>query len=279
MKKTYYLMLFALISGCATSAQEPGSTNLLGPSENGTNNQYIAAVAWKQTAAEYRALYYQGYSLAKKQVQKAIANRKAGDRPLAVVTDLDDTVLLPLRYWGTLVKQRKDFFDDNIWDEWIPENQMVLAPGAADFFKFCQENQIEVFYVTSRNQGEKTYDYAMQHIKLAKLPNADTDHLTVLRETSNKQKPQSKIAETHDIIVFLGDNLNDFSRKFYTKDVDERLAKMEEEKDQYGNRYIVFPNPTDGHWIKAIFGDSEPPANDKNREIFMKAASRLSWDK
>ena len=90
-----------------TAAPAPNTT---GPSAAGTNNLLIASVAWKQTAAEYRALYYQGYNLAKFRVEQAIAKRKAGDKPLAVVTDLDDTVLLPLPYWGHLINQNKDFF-------------------------------------------------------------------------------------------------------------------------------------------------------------------------
>jgi hypothetical protein len=30
---------------------------------------------------------------------------------------------------------------------------------------------------------------------------------------------------------------------------------------------------TDGHWIRAIFGESEPPANDGNRKKFEEAAT------
>jgi len=256
----------------------PPAPNTTGPSGTGTNNLLIAAVAWKQTAAEYRALYYQGYALARMQLEKALAQRKPGDKPLAVVTDLDDTVLLPLAYWGMLINQNKDFFDDPVWDAWIPKNQMVTAPGALEFFKFAAANGVEVFYVSSRDQGEKTFEYALNHVKLAGLPYADEAHVTILRETSNKEKRQQEIAQKFDIALFLGDNLNDFGRKYYTKSVDERLKLMEEERDQYGVRFIVFPNPTDGHWMRAIFGDSEPPPSDANRETFKKAATRLSGD-
>ena len=40
---------------------------------------------------------------------------------------------------------------------------------------------------------------------------------------------------------------------------------------------IIFPNPTDGHWMAAIFGESEPPATDANRETLKKTASRSAW--
>jgi 5'-nucleotidase (lipoprotein e(P4) family) len=282
-------MLMASLSLTAAFGQAPApvapaaavaapAPNTTGPRGTGVDNLLIAAVAWKQTAAEYRALYHQGYNVARMHLELALAKRKPGDRPLAVVSDVDDTILLPLAYWGHMVNRNMDFFDDPIWDEWIPKNQMVLAPGAREFFDFCATSGVEVFYVTSRDQGEKTFDYALAHLRIAKLPNVDTQHVTVLRDTSNKQPRQDEIAKTHDIVVFLGDSLNDFRRKYYTKDVDERLKLMESDRNEYGRRYIVFPNPTDGHWMRAIFGDSEPPPSDANRETFKKAATRTAWD-
>ncbi|MBT8145204.1 MAG: acid phosphatase, partial [Gammaproteobacteria bacterium] len=55
-------------------------------------NNLMYAVAWKQTAAEYQALYYQGFNIARLHVEGAIADRQNNDKPLAVITDVDDTV-------------------------------------------------------------------------------------------------------------------------------------------------------------------------------------------
>lgn len=264
--------------GFSAHAQTAHAANTPGHSGSGTNNLLIAAVAWKQTAAEYRALYHQGYNIARMHLERAIKERKQGDKPLAVVSDLDDTVLLPLPYWGYLINQNKDFFDDPAWDAWIPKNKMVVAPGAQAFFQYAADNGVEVFYVSSREQGERTQEYGVTHVRLAGLPFADNEHVTMLRETSNKEKRQGEIAQKFNIVLFLGDNLNDFRRKYYTTNVDERLKLMEEDQGLYGSKYILFPNPTDGHWIRAIFGDSEPPSNDTNRDTFKKAATRQAWD-
>ena len=271
------LALSANLVSAQTSPPVP-APNLTAPSGTGTNNLLIAAVAWKQTAAEYRALYHQGYNIAHMLLEQAIKNRKLGDKPLAVVTDLDDTILLPLPYWGHLINNNRDFFNDPIWDEWIPKNQMIVAPGALDFIKFAADNGVEVFYVSSRDQGPQTQEFGLNHVRLAGLPFADNEHVTLLRETSNKQTRQDEIAQKFNVVLFLGDNLNDFSRKYYVKTVDERLKLMEDDRALYGTRYILFPNPTDGHWMRAIFGDSEPPPSDANREIFKKAATRQAWD-
>lgn len=274
----------ALTVGCAqtpapvTASAAGKPENTTAPAGNGTNNLLIGAVAWKQTAAEYRALYYQGFNIARMHLDAALKDRKPGDKPLAVVTDMDDTILLPLSYWGYLINNNQDFFDDPAWDTWVPKNQIVPSPGSQEFLRYCKENGVEVFYVTSREQGERTYEYAMEHLKILGAPYADKEHLTVLRDTSNKQPRQEEIARKFNVVVYLGDNLNDFRRKYYIKNVDERLKAMEADREQFGRKFVLFPNPTDGHWMASIFGDSEPPASDANRALFKKAATRSAWD-
>jgi 5'-nucleotidase (lipoprotein e(P4) family) len=278
---TSLVIASALSLGAAAQGTPPANTT--GPSGNGVNNSLLYSVAWKQTAAEYRALYFQGFNVARMHVELALAKRQPGDKPLAVVTDMDDTVLHALNYWGHLVNQNKDYFDDPIWDSWIPENKVTASPGSMEFLKFCADNGVQVFYVTSREQGEKTFEFALGHLKLLGFPYADEKHLTVLRDTSNKEKRQDEIMKDFNVVVFLGDNLNDFRRKYYIKAaagkdaVDERMKLMEADRDKFGRNYIVFPNPTDGHWLAAIFGDSEPPPTDANRENMKKAATRSAW--
>ena len=241
------------------------------------SNNLLYAVAWKQTAAEYRALYHQGFNMARLRVENAIANHDENDKPLAVIADLDDTLLLSLPYWAYLVEEGKDFFEDAPWDVWIAENRTQPSPGALGFLQYCRENNVDVFYVTNRDQGPDTYGLAMDNITAAGFPYANDEHLTVLRETSNKQVVQDEIREDYEVVVLLGDNLNDFSRRYYVADVEQRSELMEEDSSLYGSQYILFPNPTDGHWIRAIFGESEPAPTAENRQTFLEAATRNSW--
>lgn len=243
------------------------------------SNPLLYALAWKQTSAEYRALYHQGFNIARLHVQNALAQQQPGDKPLAVITDVDDTVLHVLSYWGHLVNSNKDFFEDPVWDQWIGLNLMSAAPGALEFLQFCEANDVEVFYVTSRDQGEPTLSIALSNLRSVGAPFVDEAHVTVLRESSNKEIRQNEIMQSHNVVVMLGDNLNDFRRKYYIRgDVDGRIAAMEEDKHLFGMQYVMFPNPTDGHWLAAIFGESEPPASVENREILRQAATRSAWD-
>ena len=240
-------------------------------------NNLLMAMAWKQTAAEFRALYHQGFNIARLRVEIALAQKQDDSLPLAVISDVDETLLLANDYWGYLITQGQDFFDDASWDRWIEENRAVASPGALEFLNFCVSNSVEIFYVTNRDQGETTVQLAIENLNAIGFPLVDTAHLRVLRESSNKELVQQQIREDYEVVALLGDNLNDFARRYYSTDVDQRMSLMEQDKDRYGRDYILFPNPTDGHWIRAIFGESEPAGSDENRGILKDAATRAAW--
>jgi predicted secreted acid phosphatase len=110
------------------------------------------------------------------------------------------------------------------------------------------------------------------------MPFADEKHLYVFRDTSDKSPARAEIAQSFEIALMLGDNLNDYQRDYYVKDIGQRMELMERDREHWGTRFILLPNPTDGHWVRAIFGDSEPQANDDNRRVLKHAATRIAWD-
>ncbi len=241
-------------------------------------NPLLWAMAYKQTAAEFYALCHQAYNLARLRIDMALAQYTSGEPPLAVITDMDNTILHAMSYWGYLINENRDFFDDAIWDEWLPNNLITAVPGSNDFFRYCQAQGVEVFYVTNRNQGARTFEYALAHLKHLNFPYANEENLFVFRESSDKSPAREKIEESFEVALMLGDNLNDYRRDYYVKDVDERRRLMERDRDDWGTKFILLPNPTDGHWVRAIFGDSEPAPTDENRRILKDAATRVAWD-
>jgi len=273
IRRLWSVMLCGLLSACV-SLQESRNSLVADPDPS---NNLLYALAWKQTAAEYEALYYQGFNMARLHLTQALEDADRTGRPLAVISDLDDTLLMARDYWGHLVKIDHDFFDDTKWDKWVTEAQATASPGAFEFLQFCVEKGVEVFYVTNRDQGEATFDLVLSSLQAIGFPYADADHLKVIRESSNKEPAQNLIREKYDVVVMLGDNLNDFSRQFYLTDVAERLAVVEGEKNRFGTEFILFPNPTDGHWLRAIFGESEPAPTADNRQIMREAAMYRTW--
>ena len=270
-------VLSCLLAGTA-SATMPARAQHERTGSDVLHNPLLWALAWKQTAAEFFALCHQAYNLAHMRVDGALAERTDRQKPLAVIADMDDTILHAQSYWGYLVNENRDFFDDAIWDEWLPRNLVTAVPGALDFFRYCADAGVEIFYVTNRDQGERTYEYALAQLRHLEFPFADADHLTVFRDTSDKTPARDRIAATHEIAVILGDNLNDYKRDYYVRDIDERLALMERDREDWGRKFILLPNPTDGHWVRAIFGESEPEPTDENRRKLWAAAARTAWE-
>ncbi len=270
---------FVTATGGALAAASLGALGVRGAkaaetADSFAGNIYTVAVVWKALSAEYAALYYQGFNIARTKVEAALANK--GDKPLAVISDLDDTLISSAPYFQEQVARGENWFDDPLWDEMIASGECAATPGAVEFCQFCADNGVELFYVSSRNQEddqELTDSYALAQLQKLGFPNADAEHLTMLLESSNKEEVQAGIAETHDVVVKLGDNLNGFNRSFYVNSPEERAELVEQQRASFGDEYVIFPNPTDGHWIRAIFGDSEPQDSPENRELWEKAAS------
>jgi 5'-nucleotidase (lipoprotein e(P4) family) len=277
MRQTVKVLVKALAISMSLGTAMPALGQNATSNDLGIENNLMMAMAWKQTAAEFRALYHQGFNIARMRVEIALAQKQDDSAPLAIISDVDETLLLANDYWGYLINQGQDFFDDASWDRWIEENRAVASPGALEFLNFCVSNSVEIFYVTNRDQGEATVQLAIDNLNAVGFPLVDAAHMRVLRESSNKELVQQKIREDYEVVALLGDNLNDFARRYYSTDVDERMSLMEQDRDRYGSDYILFPNPTDGHWIRAIFGESEPAASAENRDILRRAATRAAW--
>ncbi|MGZ0843257.1 HAD family acid phosphatase, partial [Klebsiella pneumoniae subsp. pneumoniae] len=105
---------------------------------------------------------------------------------------------------------------------WVAANGPSLTPGALEFLEYARSRGVEIFYVSSRDQGEKTLEYALGNMRALRMPFADAEHVTILRDSSNKEPAQKAIAAQYDVLLMLGDNLNDFQRRYYVDDVMHR---------------------------------------------------------
>ena len=74
-------------------------------------NPLLWATAWSATSAEFGALCHQAYNLAKLRVDMALKVSER-EKPLAVIADVDNTVVHAFSYWGYLINEGKDFFED-----------------------------------------------------------------------------------------------------------------------------------------------------------------------
>lgn len=265
-KKWMVLALIVGMSGCVTIKDNRVLTQ--GPDNMISSGKLYTAV-WMQQSAEYKALCLQAFQLADLRLTNILTYQKPA-RPLAIITDIDETFLDNSPYAIHQSKQGKDF-EASSWDEWVEKAAADTLPGALDFFQKAARQGVAIFYVTNRNEAGK--NATLKNLQKFNFPNADAAHLMTMGETSSKQGRRNKIAENYTIALLLGDNLADFSALFdhHPKPADRSSAVMAL-KEQFGKKFIVLPNPNYGDWENALYNynhNLSPAAKDS---IFRKAA-------
>ena len=63
--------------------------------------------------------------------------------------------------------------------------------------------------------------------------------------------------KNYNVVMLLGDNLNDFMQVFEEKPIDERLIETDNEEEEWGKKFIVLPNATYGEWENALYNYKE----------------------
>jgi 5'-nucleotidase (lipoprotein e(P4) family) len=112
------------------------------------NEQLVMATLWMQTAAEYRALCYQTFNLARVNLQ-AFLSYYQGQKPVAVIVDADETVIDNSAYEAFLIGNNFGY-SSKTWNVWMDAAQAEAVPGAVEFCNFAKQKEVEVFYVTNR---------------------------------------------------------------------------------------------------------------------------------
>src|SRR5665213_1700017 len=171
------LLLFA--ASCTIAPRI--SVSNTGSNANVVIDGKLFATAYQQRAAEYRALCYQAYNIAHQRVDEIV--RETTEKPKAIITDIDETVLDNSAYEAHQTLQGKDYSSDS-WYEWSSMMRADTVPGSANFFKYASSKGIEIFYVT--NRGEKERNVTLKNLQKFNFPNADDSHLFPLQNTSSK---------------------------------------------------------------------------------------------
>src|SRR5690554_5140339 len=163
----------------------------------------IAAVLWQQRSSEYRALAYQAFNIAKMQLDDYLVNTDKNEKPLAIITDIDETILDNSPYSGKQIELDEDYTTAR-WDEWVKLKSAKAIPGSLEFFKYAESKGVETFYITNRDEHQKKV--TLENLKTLGFPNADENHILLRRNDSEKETRRDKVKNTHEIIMLLGDN-------------------------------------------------------------------------
>jgi len=245
MRKIVFL---AIIATASCSAPKNVVNKTVSESNLVANGKLFTAL-FHQKAAEYKALCFQAYNIARLRLDESLNNPSA--KPKAIVTDIDETVLDNSSYAVHQGLQGKDYEPASWINEWTAKAAADTLAGAYSFFKYAASKNVEVFYITNREDKERTS--TLQNLQKYGFPYADEQHLITKSTISSKEPRRQQLAATHDIIMLIGDNLSDFSALFDKKTTEERTKNVQANAGEFGKRFIVLPNPNYGDWESALY--------------------------
>jgi 5'-nucleotidase (lipoprotein e(P4) family) len=239
------IFLAALSLGACTATQQASTVSTTAQST--VIDGKLFASVFQQKAAEYKALCFQAYNIARLRLD---AYKPSTKKTLAIITDLDETLLDNSKYQATQSLQNKDY-DAESWLEWTNKGKADTVPGSASFFKYAASKGVEIFYITNRSEKER--QSTLWNLQLYELPNTDEAHLFTRATTSSKEERRQKVLADHEIVLLVGDNLADFSSLFDKKTTAERLKNTNISQADFGSKFIILPNPVYGDWESSLY--------------------------
>lgn len=238
----------------------------------------VNAVLWVQSAAEYRAAAMSVFANARRALDVTYENplafgaleETANDptQPPAIVLDLDETVLDNGVFETRAIRAHKTY-DAKMWKEWTAEGAARAVPGAKEFLAYAKSRGVTPFYITNRDADEEPGTRKnLERLGFPLDPKIDT----LLMQgklgftTSDKSHRRKHVADTHRILLVIGDDLNDFAPAS-GKSLEERRKIVDSVHNWWGEVFFIVPNPMYGSWERSLIGSGGAPCEQMQRKI------------
>ncbi len=264
MSRLSILAVGLSLSACATTAG----------TDSTPANDNMDAVLWLQASTEYAAATSGVYGSATAALREIADAEGEGTRSMAIVMDIDETVLDNSPYQGQLIFDDATYNGDS-WDAWVALRAAVEVPGAVDFIRTSQSLGVHVAFITNRpckSRTEIAEDCPQAGDTLANLEDVgiDTSSTTLylmgerppdrceafLTEeerddggvwSSDKTSRRECVSLDYDIVMLFGDQLGDFT-EVDTSSGDSGRDIAAEYAEYWGKAWFMLPNPTYGGW-------------------------------
>jgi predicted secreted acid phosphatase len=254
--------------GCATT----------GSADSPAANDNLDAVLWLQSSTEYAAAALGTYAAATATLETLVASAPEQGRRMAVVLDVDETVLDNSSYQAQLIANDARYERES-WDQWIALGAAPAVPGVVDFISKSQSLGVHVAFITNRacrarpgsdaacpqkaetlaNLRDVGIDTASTTLFLrGDIPSGACQDLLTPAEaadgvwSSDKTSRRACVALDHDIVMLFGDQLGDFTRE------ESAVAGQDVARDyaeRWGKSWFMLPNPTYGGWRPSASGE------------------------
>lgn len=253
--------LTVFVSGCVTD-QKVAQAKL--------EQQAVLGLNWVQQSGEYGALAYQAFNAAR----RAFDNAKVpAGRKKAVIVDLDETMIDNSAYAAWRVKQGVPYTKPT-WARWMADEQAKAIPGAVAFARYVNSHGGRMFYITNRD--DTSYEATLNNLKKLGFPGLSRETVVLRKDVSNKQARFDHVKSLgYDVVVYAGDNLNDFGSAFYGRNNRERRLMVAAHQAKFGIQFIILPNPNYGDWITGMATDYYKKSPQQQLEINREAMR--SW--
>lgn len=261
-KKILSLLAISLtvltMTGCSNLAEKKEEKVVL------TYDQLVArenmmATNWYQTSGEAKALYIQGYNIATERLKEYL--KKPHEKPYSIVLDLDETVLDNSPYQAENIVKGVGY-SSRTWDEWVKMKKAKAVPGAKEFLQFADKNGVKIYYISDRVESQ--LDATIENLKNEGIPVQSRENVLLKNkeDKSGKVNRREYVKKHTDLIMLFGDNLSDFD-VFSSSSIEDRNKRVEELATEFGDKFILFPNPMYGAFESAIYGGKFPEAKEK----------------
>ena len=186
--------------------------------------------------------------------------------PLAVIVDVDETVLDNTPYQVRMIRADKYVFDEPMWSTWVEARAARPLPGALEFAKQAEADGVTMFYVTNRDFALR--QATVDNLRAAGFPvAADSSNVMTIDEsrgwTGDKAIRRREIDAKYRVVLLIGDNLGDFLGGV-SVDNATRAGLVAPYEAWWGERWFMLPNPAYGSWESAVTRYCADPAAAKD---------------
>lgn len=225
MKKAVWILLVVLIWSCSS-----------------TFSRKDHSMHWQKNAAEYKALCIQAYNIAQSRIDEVL--QWENEKPLAIIADIDETVLNNRPYNEMLIEKKLPF-TQKTWSEWVNSKKATPIPGARSFFQYAHARGVEIIYISNRRV--ENYTPTKENLIALGFP-FDQDTQMLLRDQHKSKEERRKQLDDFNVVLLLGDNLADFDARFDIGTNEARSAAVDQTAAAFGTKFILFPNLIYGTW-------------------------------
>lgn len=248
------LATVVLATGCAQKTEEKKEENKSGDNkitltyDQLRSRENTMGSLWYQNAAEVDALYQQGYNVATNKLKELL--KQPTNKPYSIVLDIDETVLSNIPFQVKMIKDGTAF-NPKLWDEWVQKAEATPVAGAKEFLQFADKNKVQIYYISDRTDAQ--VDATIKNLEAQGLPVQGRDYLMFKKEgDKSKEGRRQEVLKHTNLVMLFGDNLVDFA-EFSTKSEEDRDKMFEQLKAEFGDKFIIFPNPMYGSWESAVY--------------------------